>query len=270
MRNPVVAARRRLKPLRAMAMLRRESDAAADAISKSIRAFLRQRPTREEAPWVRRIEALRDETYASVVPIEVIDYGIKPDERVSNRVLTEGRRIESTVGIEASRRSKGRRWDLVLMRLVREAGAERCLEMGACVGFSAAYQAAALELNGAGRLVTIEGAPAFAELARNNLDRLGIGRARVECGRFQDTLELVAAELAPLDFVFVDGHHDEQATIDYFNLLAQYLAPAAMVVFDDISWSTGMRRAWKTVSTVDGVKFAVDLGQLGICSVGRS
>ena len=87
-----------------------------------------------------------------------------------------------------------------------------CLEMGTAVGVSTAYQAAALRLNRHGSFVTIEGATSLADIARSNFQQLGLDTVEVVVGRFQDTLTEVLTSRQPVDYVFVDGHHDEQAT----------------------------------------------------------
>jgi predicted O-methyltransferase YrrM len=126
-----------------------------------------------------------------------------------------------------------------------------------------------LELNGAGTLVTLEGAPAIADLARGHLGRLGLGRAEVVVGRFQDTLPGVLAARRPVDYVFVDGHHDEHATLGYFEQLLPFLADSALLVFDDIAWSDGMRRAWTAIARDPRVTSAVGLGPVGLCLIQR-
>jgi predicted O-methyltransferase YrrM len=141
--------------------------------------------------------------------------------------------------------------------------------MGTCVGISAAYQAAALELNGAGKLLTLEGAPAVAALARQNLSQLGLQhRAEVREGRFQDVLAEAAHVRAPLDLVFVDGHHDGDATLAYFKQLQPHLSPGGVIVFDDIAWSPGMRRAWERIAGDEIVSLAADLGEVGLVRTG--
>jgi hypothetical protein len=45
------------------------------------------------------------------------------------------------------------------------------------------------------------------------------------------------------------------------------LADGALLVFDDISWSGGMKRAWKTIILDERVKISVDLRQIGICII---
>ena len=50
------------------------------------------------------------------------------------------------------------------MRIVRELSPRACLELGAGYGISAAYQGAALELNGSGTLTTMERIEALGEI----------------------------------------------------------------------------------------------------------
>ena len=64
----------------------------------------------------------------------------------------------------------------------------RGLEMGTCVGISAAYQAAALNDNGAGRLVTLEGYAELAAEAQELWSNLGLSNVEVIVGRFAQTL----------------------------------------------------------------------------------
>lgn len=137
--------------------------------------------------------------------------------------------------------------------------------MGTCVGISAAYQATALRLNGGGRLFTLEGASPLARIATRTLSELGLDQVTVVQGRFQDTLETVLRENAPVDVVFVDGHHDEQATLRHFEQVRPHLSAGALLVFDDIRWSGGMARAWRAVAESPDTALAVDLGSLGLC-----
>jgi predicted O-methyltransferase YrrM len=139
--------------------------------------------------------------------------------------------------------------------------------MGTAVGISAAYQAAALRLNGGGRFATLEGAPTLAEIARANLGELGLDTVDVVVGRFGATLPSVLAARRPLDYVFVDGHHDGEATVAYFEQLLPHLAPRAYLVFDDVAWSDGMRRAWERIALDPRVSMVVDLGAIGVAVV---
>jgi predicted O-methyltransferase YrrM len=164
--------------------------------------------------------------------------------------------------------SKSGRSGHLLFRLVREFSPASCLELGTCIGVSAAFQAAALELNGVGRLLTLERKPLLVETARNHFAQLGLTRVAVRQGLFQDTLDVALAEMAPIDYAFIDGHHDEHATVEYFDRICGALAETAVLVFDDIKWSEGMERAWARIAADRRVGIAADLGNIGVCVVG--
>jgi predicted O-methyltransferase YrrM len=151
-----------------------------------------------------------------------------------------------------------------LHSVVSTTRARRGLELGTCLGISAAYQASAQDHDDGATFVTCEGAPALAGRAATNLQQLGLHHCRVVPGRFADTLADVAAEQRPIDYAFIDGHHDERATVRYFETLGPHLAPSAAIVFDDIRWSAGMTRAWKDICASPYVAATMDRGRLGI------
>jgi predicted O-methyltransferase YrrM len=88
---------------------------------------------------------------------------------------------------------------------------------------------------------------------------------RVISGRFADTLPQACEYEGPFDFVFIDGHHDEAATLRYFEQILPHSTPGAAFVFDDIEWSAGMKHAWATLERHPAVRSHAGLHQLGIC-----
>mgnify|MGYP000079522577 FL=1 len=93
----------------------------------------------------------------------------------------------------------------------------------------------ALSLNKAGKIVTIEGVKTLAKYAEQNIETIGLENVRVVAGRFQDVLDEVLNESSPIDFAFIDGHHDEKATMRYFEQIIPFLSNQPRVlVFDDI------------------------------------
>ncbi len=116
----------------------------------------------------------------------------------------------------------------------------------------------------------MEGSASLADLSRLTIDGLGLSHyASVEHGRFSDLLSKVAGTAGPFDIVFIDGHHDEHATIEYFDALRGATASDAIIIFDDIRWTAGMRRAWSRVKVDDRVAVSLDLGSMGICLLGE-
>ncbi len=159
-------------------------------------------------------------------------------------------------------------WGAFLLRLIRELSPSSCLELGTGLGLSAAYQAAALELNGAGSLVTLEGADAWAAVAEQGLDELGLaGRARVERGSIDDVLPPLAAELAPIDYAFLDADHSEEATVKHYEIVEPHLASGGIVLLDDVTHSDDMRRAWESIGGSRRASGRLELGRMGLVTI---
>ena len=253
-----------------IAQLAGDPHPAARAISEAVRAVVTDDFTPEERGAFARVEELRASLSQSQEEITVMDYGA--GEATDTRTVEEmsrGRTTTTTVGAICRSASKPPRWARLLFALVRKLEPEQCLELGSSLGLSAAYQASALQLNGSGRLDTLEGALAIAERARTNLEELSVP-AEVTVGRFQDTLGPLLEERPAIDFAFVDGHHDRDATIAYFEQLAPHVGEAGALVFDDVAWSPGMAEAWSRIRSDPRVGLAVDLFKVGICSLGGS
>lgn len=92
----------------------------------------------------------------------------------------------------------------------------------------------------------------------------------MRCGEFGATLPLAIRDNEPIDFAFVDGNHDEFATIAYAEQLHPHLAGEATIIFDDIRWSDGMTRAWQQLANDPRYALTVDLGTVGIAVVSSS
>ena len=215
---------------------------------------------------MRRIEALRRQLHGSTDVIAAYDYGAEGNgsgkENVPHGIL------EVTVGERCRRASKPYFWSLLLLKLIRQFRPVRCVELGTCMGITAAYQGAALAINAQeGALTTIEGCPQTADWATRNLSGLGLRNATVVVGLFENALPAILKDFRPVDYVFVDGHHDGPATLHYFDLLCPHLSETALVIFDDISWSAGMRHAWDRLKVDPRILQAVDFEKVGICIV---
>lgn len=222
--------------------------------------------TEAEREWVDDIEAMRDRLIRNPMEVTISDHGADAAAERGHEVAPGPRQRVLTLG-QICAASKPKRWGVVLFQILRQLRPASCIELGTCLGVSAAYQAAALELNGVGRLTTVEGAGPLAELARTNLAQLGLTNVRVVPGVFREVLPGIIEEIAPIDYAFIDGHHDEGATIHYFEEVLTCAAPGAVLVFDDIRWSRGMRRAWSHIVRDGRIAQAVDLGPMGICAL---
>lgn len=248
--------------------LMREEDHIVHMLGRAILDAVGESPSRCERDWIDRIEALRAKLAACSDPITRLDFGAGNSQATRTPMQMEaGVEVTNTVGEVCKKASKSRVWCLLLFNVIRKLKPKVCLEMGTAFGISAAYQAAALHINGSGRLVTLEGADSLAEVAKKNLFGLGLHDVEVVVGKFQDTLTPVLSRQQKVDYVFVDGHHDEEATLKYLDRIYEFLDRPSVVVFDDIAWSEGMKRAWRAIRSDPRISTAIDLGPVGLCAI---
>lgn len=225
--------------------LRRAGGAPAEPLAQALKDASRRRPDAVASAWYERIEAERRRL------------------RASDQALSGGRNTTATVGEVTKKASVPTYQAELLFNLVRRLDARRCLEMGTCVGISGAYLAAAMTTGRGGRLLSLEGHEDRATVARDTWRRLGFDSAEVLVGRFSSTLA-TALDSGPYDLVFVDGHHDGDATIDYVTRIRMASRPGALLVLDDVDWSEGMRAAWGELQVQLSGSTISDLGRLGI------
>lgn len=236
----------------------------ATAVMTALRKATIGRPTAEEAAWIDRIERMRSSLAASIEPLKIEDFGAgKRDEDNTQETRTVSTTTRTLGDMTAS--SKPPRWAYLLFQLTREFRPETALELGACVGISAAYQSAAMELNGTGRLLSLEGSSVLAQRSAQTIKDLGLAdRASVRVGPFADTLADSVMKMRPLQWAFLDGHHAEAATMEYTEVILPQLASEAIVIYDDINWSPGMRSAWQRVVADPRYSLTVDLRSVGL------
>jgi predicted O-methyltransferase YrrM len=217
----------------------------------------------EELNYLRLIEDRRTFLLNSKREISVKDHGAS---RESPRTMEEMKKGFHSVKLvsEVTKGSKPEFWAFCLYKLIRNLEPNSCVELGTCVGISASYIGTGLQLNGKGKLSTLEGAPEIAKIAEETLQLLKINNSSVILGPFHETLDGVLEKSSPIDFFFNDGHHDHDAVIHYFNQSITHFSEEAVIVFDDISWSQGMRKAWSEIENDARVKVSIDLKKIGI------
>jgi predicted O-methyltransferase YrrM len=207
-------------------------DSTSMTVAESLASAVRGRASPEEQAWIERIEErLRHafSVYAGVPPV----------------------------------------WGWFLMKLVRGLAPRSSLELGTGWGISGAYQAAALELNETGSLITIDAGAEWARAAEKAFGELGLRRIRVRIGRLIQALGPELVRVGPVDYAFVDAEHDGPSTQWYFEAMLPHLSPGAVVVFDDINWSRDMRAAWSMIRTHPAVGRSVGLRRMGLVMLSR-
>lgn len=149
----------------------------------------------------------------------------------------------------------------LLYRLAKYRQPGNIIELGTCLGVTTAYLASAAPH---AEIITIEGCPETAKIAQENFDALGLGNVNLKVGNFDVLLPEVLNSLPQLDFVFIDGNHRKDATLNYFNWCLPKVHEETLLIFDDIYWSEGMKEAWEEIKAHPQVTCTVDLFWIGL------
>jgi predicted O-methyltransferase YrrM len=140
-------------------------------------------------------------------------------------------------------------------------GSEKIMELGTSLGITTSYLAAA---NPNSSVFTLEGASEVAAIAKTNFQQLGLGNVQIVIGNFDHTLAALLNNLDYLDFVFVDGNHRYEPTLQYFQQLKPKMRAHSILIFDDIHWSKEMEAAWETIKEDPAITVSIDLFFIGI------
>ena len=239
-----------------------KSAGAVQLLGEALSEALQETLSPIEEQWIKKIEKLRHELYASKEILSINDF----EAAQSGKIEIE----KISVGDVSSGGSNPYLWSLILFKLIKKFKPLFCLELGTCVGISASFQAAALKINGSGRILTIDGAKELTEFSKENFSSLDLDNIIAVSGRFQDILMDQLKKYKKFDYALIDGHHDEKATLVYFEQILPFMTEQAVIIFDDISWSAGMKKAWTTITADERIKIAVDLNKLGICIINNT
>ena len=149
----------------------------------------------------------------------------------------------------------------LLYRLVADLKPNNIIELGTCLGITTLYlQKAAPDA----KVYTLEGCPETAGIAKEAFKKGNINNVNLITGNFDDTLRDVIDNLDTLDFVFVDGNHQKEATLKYFEWCLPKVNENNLLIFDDIYWSEGMKAAWSEIKAHPKVTITIDLFWIGL------
>ncbi len=201
------------------------------------------------------IEELREQLKKNDTVIEVEDFG------AGSSVIKSNKRIVKDI---ANSSLKPKKFAQLLFRMVQYYQPKNVLELGTSFGITTAYLANG---NDDVQVYTLEGAAQIAAIAQNNFIQLGINNITLTQGDFAKTLPCLFSTLDKIDFVFIDGNHRKEPTLEYFEQLLAHSHNNTILVFDDIHWSKEMEEAWLTIRQYPAVTLTIDLFFIGIVIV---
>lgn len=143
----------------------------------------------------------------------------------------------------------------LLHLLARISGAVRVLEIGTLGAYSTIWMARAIPDDGV--VVTIEAEPDIAAIARENVDRAGVGqKVDIRIGRGEHVLPTLEGE-APFDLVFIDA--DKESNTIYLDWAARLGHPGTVVVVDNIGRGGEVANPATTASHVIGTQRGLEM-----------
>ncbi|NQX54945.1 class I SAM-dependent methyltransferase [Pedobacter panaciterrae] len=149
----------------------------------------------------------------------------------------------------------------LIYRLAKDNNPKTIIELGTCLGITTAYLSKACP---EADVITIEGCPETAKVAHNNFKELDLENVELQVGNFDVLLPDVIAKAEKLDFVYIDGNHRKEATLNYFNWCLPKIHENSLLIFDDIYWSKGMKEAWQEIKNHPEVVVTIDLFWIGL------
>ncbi|MBJ2174591.1 class I SAM-dependent methyltransferase [Aureibaculum sp. A20] len=202
-------------------------------------------------PWYSKVRNYRRSLLKNNTSIAVKDFG------AGSKALDKKQRNVASIAKNAGITLKRAQ---LLGRLVSYFDIEHTLEIGTSLGISTAAMHLANPKNS---ITTLEGCPNTAQIAKNSFETFELKNITIVIGSFAETLPKVLKNKT-YDFIYFDGNHQKQATIDYFLTCLPHTHNETVFIFDDIYWSEGMSEAWQYIKNHPSVTVSIDTFYWGI------
>ncbi|TDX12220.1 O-methyltransferase [Flavobacterium sp. S87F.05.LMB.W.Kidney.N] len=183
--------------------------------------------------------------------IEVTDFGAGSKVFKSNKRQIS--KIAKTAGISPKRAE-------LLFRISNYFQPKNILEIGTSLGL--ATSALALG-NPKAKVITIEGCPNTANIAKNQLNEFDCTNVENIISEFESFLISENLQSTTYNLIYFDGNHSKKATLNYFELLLPTIDNDSVWIFDDIHWSPEMEETWEIIKNHPKVKVTIDTFQWG-------
>lgn len=181
--------------------------------------------------------------------IEVTDFG------AGSRVFKSNIRAINEIAQNAGISPKDAQ---LLFRVVHYFQPKRILEIGTSLGLATS----ALAQNNFAEITTLEGCPNTMAVAKSQL-QFQFPKINFVVTEFSNHFKTYNLQPTTYNFIYFDGNHSKEATLQYFELLLPTISNETVWVFDDIHWSKGMEEAWEIIKKHPKVSVTIDTFQWG-------
>lgn len=181
--------------------------------------------------------------------IKIEDHGVG-SKRMSNE--------RAVKAIFKNSSSKGKYGEL-LYKLCSHYKPSQVLELGTSLGTGTVRMSLGFP---EADIITVEGCPETSHRAESNFNKSDLKNVTLINSTFNDFLNGLDDET--YDLIFIDGHHDGTALMQYLERLKPHIHNDSLIVLDDIRWSKSMRNAWRELISSEEYNVSIDLFRLGI------
>jgi len=195
------------------------------------------------------LDAYRNSLLTSEETIFVTDFGT--GSKVFKNNQRKVKDIAKHVGITRKRQQ-------LLFRISHYFDYKSSLELGTSLGLATI----ALAIHKNNKVTTIEGCEHTANIAIKQLDAFGSTSVQIQVGDFEEVLQKYTD--TNFDIIYIDGNHNKESTLNYFELLLPFAHKDTLFIFDDIYWSKGMTEAWKEIIIHPKVTVSIDTFYWGL------
>lgn len=189
-------------------------------------------------------------------PIEVRDLGS------SSKTFYRSKRPFSKL---LKRSSVSKKYGRLLYRIIKYFKPENILELGSSIGVSTIYMSRG---NMSSVINSVEGNASLIELARECAKEVSCNNINYHQMLFHDYLVSNLHHNTKYQLVFIDGDHQYESTLRYFNMLVGHV-PDGLIIIDDINWSCAMIKAWQKICNHPDSQLTINLYQFGLVFTGK-
>lgn len=170
------------------------------------------------------------------------------------------REVKRSVSSLYSNSATKGKYGLLLYQLINHWQPFSILELGTSLGVGTLHMHFG---NPRAHITTIEGSKKIASIAEQTLSRFAHEPHRIQViqSTFKDYFKTDIE--TSFDFIYIDGHHDGAALLEYVECLKPYMHEKTIVLIDDIRWRQSMLTAWKTLCMQPYFKVSIDFFRMG-------
>lgn len=198
------------------------------------------------------LNVIRKQLLLNHTELEITDFG------AGSKVFKSNKRKVSEI---AKHGISEKKFSELYFKLVNFCNAEYIVELGTSIGLNTLYLSKA---NSKAKIYTIEGCPKLHEFSSQLFKTYNAQNIETINDNFDNALPELLNKLPRLDFLYIDGNHQYEATKKYFEMALKKKHEHSVFIFDDINWTEGMQKAWEEIKNHPEVTLSLDFFFMGI------